>query len=119
MNILNREDQSSGIAFKGFVNFLEGQVRPGLESHYFVGSAFRYYRSDTVGTFVNDNFKIASNLVLTFGVRWDYDGPLSEKYGRLTTFDATKFQYDASSDTIANSGLVVASRWLRPACPLP
>ncbi len=108
LNILNREDQSAGLAFRGFVPFLEGQVRSGLESHYFAGSASRYYWSNTIGAFINDNFKIASNLVLTFGLRWDYDGPLTEKYGRLTTFDASKYQYDAASDTIVNSGLVVA-----------
>jgi len=109
LNIENRLDQNSLLAFRTFTNFLEGQVRTGSDSNYFSGSSSRYYRSDTIGSFVNDNFKIASNLTLTMGLRWDYDGPLSEKYGRLTTFDATKYQYDAASDTILNSGLVVAS----------
>ena len=108
LNILNRNDQTATLDFRNFVNFLEGTVRTGLNSSYFTGSASRYYRSDTVGAFVNDNYKIKSNLTLTLGVRWDYDGPLSEKYGRLTSFDATKYQYNLASDTIVNSGLVVA-----------
>ncbi len=29
-------------------------------------------------------FQARSNLTLTVGLRWDFDGPLSEKYGRLT-----------------------------------
>ena len=53
----------------------------------FAGSASRYYRSNTVGAYVNDNYKMRSNLTVTLGLRWDFDGPLSEKYGKLTAFD--------------------------------
>ena len=41
-------------------------------------------------------------------MRWDYDGPLSEKYGRLTGFDASKYAYDVATDTIRASGLEIA-----------
>ncbi len=109
LNIENRLDQNSLISFRTFTNFLQGQVRTGAESDYFSGSASRYYRSDTVGMYVNDNYKISSNLTVTMGLRWDYDGPLWEKYGRLTTFDANAYQYNAATDTILNSGLIVAS----------
>ena len=40
------------------------------------------------GAFVNDNYKLRSNLTVTLGLRWDFDGPLSEKYGKLTAFNA-------------------------------
>ena len=60
-------------------------VRTGANySTAFVGSADRYYRSNTAGVFVNDNIKVKSNLTVNLGLRWDLDGPLSEKYGRLT-----------------------------------
>ncbi len=108
LNIINNNEQTDTVAFRSFPNFLEGAVRTGTDSVSFSGSSNRYYRSDTIGTFINDNYKLKSNLTLTLGLRWDYDGPLSEKYGRLTAFDPNTYHYDAASDTIVNSGLLVA-----------
>jgi hypothetical protein len=58
-------------------------------------------------------------------VRWDFDGPLSEKYGRLTAFDPSKYKYiqctvggvqgdpglntcDPGTDVVTSSGLEIA-----------
>jgi hypothetical protein len=109
LNIINNNTNTDTIAFKTFLNFVEGAVRTGSDSTAFSGSANRYYRSDTVGTFVNDNYKVRSNLTVTMGLRWDYDGPLTEKYGRLTAFNGNLYSYDAATDTITNSGLEIAS----------
>lgn len=108
LNILNRNSETANIAFGDFTDFLLGNVQPGTNTEYFNGNSNRYYRSDTVGAYVNDVIKIAKNLNATLGLRWDYDGPLSEKYGRLTTFYGSNYQYDAATDMIVNSGLVFA-----------
>ncbi len=108
LNIINENDKTDAIAFRTFSDFLQGNVRSGQDSVSFAGSSNRYYRSDTIGVFLNDSYKVTSNLNLTLGLRWDYDGPLSEKYGRLTAFDSNTYNYDAASDTILNSGLIVA-----------
>jgi hypothetical protein len=108
LNIINNNTSDDTIDFKTFVNFVEGAVRTGTYSAAFTGSADRYYRSDTVGVFVNDNFKVRSNLTVTMGLRWDFDGPLSEKYGRLTGFDSSLYGYNAATDTITGSGLEIA-----------
>ncbi len=108
LNIINNDDSTDIIDFSSLSNFLRGNVRTGNYSVAFAGSSNRYYRSDTIGAFVNDNYKLASNLTLTLGLRWDFDGPLSEKYGRLTAFDSSLYSYDAATDTITNSGLEVA-----------
>jgi hypothetical protein len=108
LNIINNNTNSDIVAFSSFVNFVKGAVRTGTYSTAFIGSADRYYRSDTAGAYVNDNFKIRSDLTVTMGLRWDLDGPLSEKYGRLTGFDANDYAYDAATDTITGSGLEIA-----------
>ena len=105
LNVINNNTNTDDVEFADFINFVEGNVRFG---DAFAGSASRYYRSNTVGAYVNDNFKARSNLTVTVGVRWDYDGPLSEKYGRLTAFDASKYSYDVVTDTITSSGLEIA-----------
>ncbi len=108
LNIINNNTNSDIIDFSSFVNFVEGTVRTGTHSTAFLGSADRYYRSNTGGAYVNDNYKVRSNLVLTLGLRWDLDGPLTEKYGRLTGFNANDYSYNAATDTITGSGLEIA-----------
>jgi Carboxypeptidase regulatory-like domain/TonB dependent receptor len=105
LNIINNNTSTDTLDFTDFTSFVEGKIRGG---EAFSGSANRYYRSNTVGAFINDNYKLRSNLTVTLGVRWDYDGPLTEKYGRLTDFNSSLYSYDAATDTIAGSGLEFA-----------
>ncbi len=109
LNILNHNTNTDVISFNTFLLFAEGAVRTGSRSDAFGGSGSRYYRSNTTGLFVNDNWKIRSNLTVTAGLRWDYEGPLTEKYGRLTDFNPSLYSYNSSTDTIVNSGLEIAS----------
>ena len=108
LNIINNNTNSDIVAFSSFVNFVKGTVRTGTYSTAFLGSADRYYRSDTAGAYVTDSYKVRSDLTVTLGLRWDLDGPLSEKYGRLTGFNAADYAYDAATDTITGSGLEIA-----------
>jgi hypothetical protein len=106
LNIINNNTNSDSLNFQTFTSFVEGNTYVGTTA--FEGSANRYYRSNTVGAYVNDNYKVLSNLTLTLGLRYDYDGPLWEKYGRLTSFDSKLYGYDAATDTITGSGLEFA-----------
>ena len=72
------------------------------------GATNRYYRANQVGTYVQDNLRVKSNLIVNIGLRWDWDGPLVEKNGLLTNFYPQDYSYDAASDTVINTGLVVA-----------
>lgn len=108
LNILNHNNETASLSFNDFPALLMGQLRSGSSSELFNGTSNRYYRSNTAGAFINDNIKLNSRLTVTLGLRWDYDGPLSEKYGRLTNFYSDRYQYDAATDAITDSGVVFA-----------
>jgi hypothetical protein len=108
LNILNRASQVASIGFETLADFLSGSPLSSSNSAYFVGPTNRYYRAPQVGAYAQDKWQLTPKLTLTAGLRYDYDGGLYEKYGHLVNFDATKYQYDVSTDTIVNPGLVVA-----------
>lgn len=67
-----------------FASFLLGEVgSAGLNSP--VHMAYRY--SD-YAFFIQDDFKITSRLTVNYGLRYDLHRPLTEKYGRISSFVA-------------------------------
>ncbi|MGH9495406.1 MAG: carboxypeptidase regulatory-like domain-containing protein [Candidatus Sulfotelmatobacter sp.] len=42
-------------------------------------------RSNIVGLFFQDNYKVTPTLTLTAGLRWEYFGPITEKNGQLAS----------------------------------
>lgn len=48
------------------------------------GGIIHAYRETNSNAFVQDDWKLRSNLTFNFGVRWEYDGTFSEKFGNLT-----------------------------------
>jgi hypothetical protein len=109
LNVLNRENQVATFTFRNFANFVTGKLggRNG-GGQLLNGETNRYFRAKQTGLFVQDSFKLKSNLTITGGLRWDWDGPLYEKNGLLTNFYAKNYSYDLATDTINNIGLVIA-----------
>lgn len=107
LNVINRQNESpaGGITASNFNDFLTGTIR---KSELLIGPTNRYYRANQVGAYAQDHFQLNHNLTLDLGLRWDYDGPLSEEHGLLTNFDPSLYKYNAVTDTIVNDGLVVA-----------
>ena len=85
-----------------------GTILPSTFNRYFAGASNRYYRAPLAGAFIQDNLRMSRDLTLSFGLRWDYSGPFSEKFGHLDNYRPENYQYEASTDTIVNTGLVVA-----------
>ena len=73
-----------------------------------VGNPNRYWRSNESGEYIQDKFLLRPNLSITAGLRWDWDGGLTEKNGNLLNFDPSKYDYNPATDTIVNNGLIVA-----------
>jgi hypothetical protein len=109
LNIINRSNQAASLTFATFPDLLTGTLRLGeANSVYFNGASNRYFRANQTGAFAQDNVKLSKNMVITLGLRFDWDGPLTEKNGLLTNFYPKNYSYDLGSDTVNNIGLVVA-----------
>ncbi len=117
LNILNRANQVASIGFNSLGDFLSGAPLRQSASAYFVGPTNRYYRAPQVGAYAQDKWQLTPKLTLTAGIRYDYDGGLYEKYGHLVNFDSSKYSYDLSTDTITNSGLIIAGNNKQYATP--
>jgi len=109
LNIHNLNNQVAGLEFFDFPSFLIGSLRLGQEhSVLFNGTTNRHYHASEAGTYAEDKITLTRNLNVTLGLRFDWDGPLSEKNGLLTNFDPSRYHYDSATDTITDTGLVVA-----------
>lgn len=51
------------------------------------GNADKYFRQPLYDAFVNDDWRIGPSLTLNYGLRWDYQAPMTELYGRLANLD--------------------------------
>jgi carboxypeptidase family protein len=113
LNTRDERTDKGTIGFADFSQFLQGLVVPYtpdgfITTAYLQGDANRYYRSKETGLFLQDKYQIFSNLSLTAGLRFDDHGGLTEKYGRLYNFDPSEYDYDEATDTILNTGFLIA-----------
>lgn len=111
MNTKDQRDQMGMIASQDFNSFMQGQL---IDNYLYNitatinGNANRYWRAKESGEFLQDKFQLKSNLTITAGVRFDWDGGLTEKNGDLLNFDPSKYSYDPTTDTLNSNGLVIA-----------
>jgi len=111
---LNTRDQRTNqgiISSADFSQFIQGLVTTNDDfttTKFLQGDANRYYRAGQAGAYVQDKFQMRPNLSLTAGLRFDWDGGLTEKYGRLFNFDPSRYAYDDASDTITSNGFIIA-----------
>ena len=114
LNTIDKRTGTGTITADDFSAFSQGFVSPGNSATVFYVSSFmrgdasRYYRANQLGSYVQDKFQMTPTLSLTAGVRYDWDGGFTEKYGRIFNFDPSRYNYEVATDTIVDSGLIIA-----------
>ena len=66
------------------------------------GNADKYFRQTFYSAFVNDDWKINDVLTMNAGVRWEYEVPISELYGRLVNLNVAP-GFSAVVPTVGNN----------------
>ncbi len=114
LNTIDNRTGKGTVATDDLSAFAQGFVTPGgaatqfFVSSFLQGDASRYYRANQLGLFLQDKYQVTPTFVLTAGIRYDWSGGLTEKYGRLFNFDPSRYGYDQTSDTITGTGLIIA-----------
>lgn len=73
------------LGFGGLEDFLNGDVTGG--GGITSGDGLRHTDQNNHGLYVQDAYKLTSNITLNAGLRWDYFGVVSEKNDLFTNFD--------------------------------
>ena len=96
LNTIDHRTSTGTIASTDINQFMQGLVTTNYDFNvttFLQGDANRYYRANELGLFLQDKFQVKPNLTLTAGIRYDWDGGLTEKYGRIFNFDPSLYSY--------------------------
>lgn len=114
LNTIDKRPGTGTVATDDLSAFIQGYVTPGSSStgfnvsSFLQGNASRYYRANQVGLYLQDKFQITPHISLTAGLRYDWDGGLTEKEGRIFNFDPSQYSYNAAADSIDSPGFIIA-----------
>jgi len=89
-NLLSQREARGTFTFTGtetgndFADFLLGI--PTASSIAF-GNADKYFRQNFYSAYLTDDYRVKASLTLTIGARFEYEVPITERYGRLVNLD--------------------------------
>jgi hypothetical protein len=113
-NQLSQQNPRGSFVFTGaftgndFADFLAGY--PATSSIAY-GNADKYFRASWVDGFVNDDWRMTNSFSLNFGLRWDFQAPVTELYNRLVNLNiGSNFASASPVCATAASGCTPASQ---------
>jgi hypothetical protein len=111
LNTRDRRNQLGTIEAQDINQFLTGTL---IDDYLYAGTIIlsgdpnRHWRANETGEYLQDKFQLRPNLSVTAGLRFDWDGGLTETNGKLLNFDPSKYAYNSVTDQITSTGLIVA-----------
>lgn len=119
LNIENHRNGIEQIQTTNFDDFLEGQVHSAnviesIDPATGRNNGNRYYRTNEFYSYLQDKWQLKNNFSVTLGVRYDYHGGMTEKYGNFFNFDPSRYNvsgttaYPNSNWTVNDSGFIIA-----------
>jgi hypothetical protein len=107
LDLVSQQNPRGGFSFNGaltghdFADFLLGY--PNTSSIAF-GNADKYFRGRNFDAYFTDDFRVNPGLTISMGVRWEYEAPVTELYGRLVNLDVAP-DFSAAAPVIAADGV--------------
>ena len=89
-NVLSQENARGAFTFTGAASGIDfGDFLLGIPttSSIALGNPDKYFRQSVYDVYVMDDWRVTPGLTINFGVRWDYESPVTEKYGRLVNLE--------------------------------
>jgi hypothetical protein len=89
-NILSQQDARGTFAFSGgatgsdLADFMLGL--PHASSIAF-GNPDKYFAAPAFDAYLTDDWRVSAVLTVNAGVRWEYEAPIAEQFGRLSNLD--------------------------------
>ncbi|MGA8043587.1 MAG: TonB-dependent receptor, partial [Terracidiphilus sp.] len=116
LNITNNRTGHAQLIVSDFDTFLQGKVHSSsvvqsIDPVTHRNNADRYYRNNELSGYVQDKWQARTNLSITAGVRYDYHGGMTEKYGNMFNFDPSLYDVTGTAETgfvVNNAGFVIA-----------
>lgn len=116
-DVVSQQDPRGTLAFTGAVTGVPlADFLVGIPTAISIGSgnADRYFRSSSFDAYVNDDARLTPVLTVTFGVRWEYEAPITEANGGLVNLDVAP-GFTAISPVAANRPMGALTNRMLPA----
>ena len=115
IDILSQQDPRGTFSFTGTVtgsdlaDFLLGFPQT---SALAFGNEDKLFRSWSYDAYTNDDWRLSPGLTITAGIRWEYETPITERFGRLVNLDiASNFSAIAPVVATDSVGVLTGQRY--------
>jgi hypothetical protein len=107
IDLVSQQNARGAFTFSGsFTGHPLGDFLLGLPatSSIAFGNADKGFRAWTYDGYINDDFRTTPSVTINFGLRWEYEMPVTERFGRLVNLDVAE-DFSAAAPVIAADGI--------------